>query len=119
LLNKKIQVYNNKSEKKKKKDATPLRQPKSSPLDEIEVSHIHKKSIVDEIIDNNKRKKTGMDELDPNPRKKSEKLILNRDSEPRGFNLLTNDDYKSSPIKSREYNLLEKNKDKQRDINKE
>jgi hypothetical protein len=50
-------------------------------------------------------------------RKKSDKYDL--DSEPRGFHLLTNDDYSSSPVKSREYNLLEKKNDKPRDMNRE
>jgi hypothetical protein len=72
-----------------------------------------------DLIDKNSKKKSAADELvDKNQRKKSEKHI-DRDSDLRGFNLLTNDDYKSSPVKSRDYNLLEKKQDKPRDMNKE
>ncbi len=66
----------------------------------------------------NSRKQSGKDQLD-NIRKKSDKYDFDRDLEPRGFHLLTNDDYRSSPVKSRDYNLLEKKSDKPRDINRE
>ena len=84
----------------------------------METNQIAKKPGIEETIDTTIRKKSGIENVEHIYRKKSDKLNI-RDSEPRGFNLLTNDDYKSSPVKSRDYNLLEKKSDKQRDINKE
>ncbi len=85
----------------------------------MDISQISKKPSI--IVEEKSRKKSGLEDLLENskPKKKLEKPVNkpDRESDPRGFNLLA-DEFKNSPVKSKDYNLLSKN-DKPKDINKE